>query len=197
MTRNEVMREIVGGGIAGLVAFAAFLIFQGIFQGADAGDWLAFAGAMIGIGGATGTAIYVADRSRRAARRDDVNLLKGSLEDLGNTVEQMARGDPEESDRNRKKDNIIFRLADLNLGRDVFAHARTTSRINDATLWRRVRIIEIAIEKYVKVIEREIAIVGNNEPSDEILRVHHEQAQVLADEMRPLLATALARIEQL
>lgn len=197
MTSRDKVGEALVGGVTGLAVVVVYLIARAAFEGADAGDWLAFAGAMTGIGGATFTAIYVADRTRRLGRRDDLNLLKGSLEDLGETVAKMVRGDVDESDRNRQKDNIIFRLADLNLGREVFAHARATSRIDDVTLWRRVRIIEITIEKYAKVIEREIAIVGNNEPTDDILRVHRERAQELADDIGPLLDSALDRIEQL
>ncbi|MBL0914468.1 MAG: hypothetical protein IBJ13_02820 [Sphingopyxis sp.] len=189
--------EAVVGGLAGLAVVVLFLIAQALLYGATPGDWLAFAGAMIGIGGATGTAIYAADRSRRAARRDDVNLLRGAMHDLDGTLAKIARGDAGEQDKAKQKDSIVLLLTQLEFGREVFAHALTTSRIDDVTLWRHVRLIEKSIADNAKMIARETAIVGKNEPTDDILRIYREHTKAFAGELRPLLRSAIERIDRL
>ena len=196
MSWKDKINEAIVGGLSGLLVVVLYLIAQAILHGADPGDWLAFAGAMLGIGGATFTAIYVADRTRRAARRDDVRLLKGALEDLDDTLERISRNDTA-PDRAMQKDNIVLLLTQLELGQEVFGYARETSKIDDVTLWRHVRIIEITIDENAKMIARETAIVSNNEPTDEILRIYIEHTQAFANNLRPLLRSAIDRIGRL
>lgn len=197
MTIRDKVGEAVVGGLTGLAVVVVYLIARAAIHGAGPGDWLAFAGAMVGIGGATGTAIYVADRTRRTARRDDVNLLKGALEDLDVTLGKIARGDAGEPDRHKQKADIVSLLEQLNLGREVFAHARATSKIDDVTLWRHVRVVEMTIEDNAKMLEKETAIVGEREPTDEILRIYREHTQTFAAELRPRLRDAIGRIGKL
>ena len=197
MTTQDKIREAIVGGLTGLAVVVVYLIVRAILNGADAGDWLAFAGAMVGIGGAALTAIFIADRTRRIARSDDVNLLKGALEDLDGTLRKIARGDADEPDKQKQKDNIVSLLTQLRLGREVFAHARATSKIDDVTLWRHVRIVEMVIEDNAKMLEKETAIVGDREPTDDILRIYREHTGAFAGELRPRLRDAIERIGQL
>lgn len=197
MTIRDKVGEAVVGGLTGLAVVVLYLIARAAIYGASPGDWLAFAGAMVGIGGATGTAIYIADRTRRTARRDDVNLLKGALEDLDGTLGKIARGDAGEPDKQKQKADIVALLTQLNLGREVFAHARATSKIDDVTLWRHVRVVEMTIEDNAKMLEKETAIVGEREPTDDILRIYREHTQAFAAELRPRLRDAIDRIAKL
>lgn len=191
------MPEAAVGGVAGLAVVTLYIILESLAVGADAGDWLGFAGAIVGVGGAAGTAIYVEERKRRQSRRDDIRLLAGALQDLDQALEAFAPDVDHGPDLYRQREAILSSLERLNFGCELFAHARAASKIDDVTLWRLVRRVEQVIGDHVAMLEREAGIIDDYGVTEGILKVFRQKTTAFSERLKPLLAQALDRIDRI
>lgn len=194
--KNYLPEAAVGGG-AGLAVVVFYIIANGWAGGANAGDWLAFAGALVGTAGAAGTALYVEERRRRLRRRDDLRLLREALDDVQRTTLALGQAPGPFVGADAEKTFILEALDELALGCELFREARAAAKIDDAALWRAIRRVEMAIDAHRASLEREAAVVGGFAPSDEILRISREKRAAFARYLLPLLEKAQDRIARI
>lgn len=64
MSKKRIIEEVAVGGLSGLVLVVGYIMLRGYLDSASAGDWLQFAGAMLGTGLAVVGALYVEKRRR-------------------------------------------------------------------------------------------------------------------------------------
>ncbi|KFD27054.1 hypothetical protein [Sphingobium yanoikuyae] len=90
--KNRVTEALVGGA-AGLVVVATYIIARAVFNGADDGDWLNFAGVVVGVMLTAGVTIGLqryADWQRIRPYRQRLKFLIGELE--ASTKQSLAPG---------------------------------------------------------------------------------------------------------
>lgn len=83
---KRILQEIVVGGLTSLAVVGAYIVLRSYWDGAHAGDWLQFAGAMFGSAAAVAGAVFIESWRRRrdkeqgqATLLDVLNQMNGSF----------------------------------------------------------------------------------------------------------------------
>jgi len=73
---KRIFQEVIAGGLSGLFLVLIYILVRAHFDGAQPGDWLQFAGALLGSGTAVGGALFIERRKRdRDAERGKTTLM--------------------------------------------------------------------------------------------------------------------------
>lgn len=87
MSKERIVEEVIVGSLSGLAVVAGYILLRGYLDKASAGDWLQFAGAMLGTGLAVAGALYVEKRRRDHDKQQGQATLLDALRQIDSELE--------------------------------------------------------------------------------------------------------------
>jgi hypothetical protein len=135
--------EALAGGAAGLAVVAAYIVLRSLVEGAGAGDWLNFAGVVLGVGLTVAATLWLqrhGERRKAAASRTAVTRCIGSI--IGLTDSSVSKSLHAEIQAQALKD-----------AQEHFRWAVGLLEQPDYLTWRRSRLLDREIDAMIAVLE--------------------------------------------
>lgn len=131
---KRIIEEIVVGGLSGLALVLLYLLINAHSEGADAGDWLQFAGAMMGTGLAVVGALYVEKRRRDHDKQQGQATLLDVLKQMEDSFADAAT--PLEGNLDRDVGEIRARRFFLEVTKEYAEFVLKQHLQPDSSVWR-------------------------------------------------------------
>lgn len=149
MKWHEIFREAVVGGLSGLSVVLIYILIRAHLDGADPGDWLQFAGAMLGSGTAVGGALFIERvKSREEKSRGDATL-RDAFEETARAMRPLAQ--PLEGGLKAKVSQINAHRFHLEVAKDFSEFVLVQHIRPDSRAWRQLRVLGNLIDRILKL----------------------------------------------
>jgi hypothetical protein len=142
---KRILEEIAVGGLSSLALVLIYILIRANLDGAGPGDWLQFAGAMLGSGTAVGGALFIEALKRRRDERQGEATLLDALSETAYAI--RSAGEPLEGDLNQKIGEINARRYLLEVAQEFTDFVLKKHLLPNSEVWRRSRGFGRYIEK--------------------------------------------------
>lgn len=131
---KQVIREAAVGGLSGLAVVIGYIIVRSYTDGAQAGDWLQFAGAMLGTGGAVAGALFIESWKRKRDNEQGKATMLDVLKQMDESFKDVA--EPLADDVNRAISEINARRFFLETTKGYAEFVLKQHLIPNSKVWR-------------------------------------------------------------
>lgn len=131
---KPIVQEIVVGGLSGLALVLLYICLRAVLDGADPGDWLQFAGAMLGSGTAVAGAIYIESLKRNRDKQQGQATLLDILKQIERSFIDAA--EPLSGDLSKDVSAINARRFFLESTKNYAEFALKQHLLPDSKVWR-------------------------------------------------------------
>ncbi|WP_345169489.1 hypothetical protein [Sphingomonas daechungensis] len=162
----------------------------------DAGDWLAFAGALLGVVLAVGGAIFVERWKKSTELQADLKLIEDALVELEQSLSSLDV--PFDADRRvaDQKQPVIHSLERLEDARAVLAFAREQTKVTDIALWRGLRSIELDIDARRQMLDQEKGILLGRNVTRRVLEINRSKLVAFAENLLPTVRQTIRALRE-
>ncbi|WP_088183094.1 hypothetical protein [Sphingobium sp. Z007] len=178
MSHKERIESFLIGGLSGLMVVAAYLVMHAWSSGANAGDWLGFAGALLGTILAIGGAIFVEHYRRKMERNDELRLLRSALSriTMGANV-LVGDGLPEGLNIEGKRGHYLDALSNIHSGFGIIIYAkeRLNFALKNPELFSDLQRVELHLKLSEKDRLAEERILSTDNLTEAVLNVMQEK----------------------
>lgn len=191
---KHIAQEIVVGGLSGLGLVAGYILLRGYLDSASAGDWLQFAGAMMGTGLAVAGALYVEKRRRdhdkdrgKATLLDALRLIDTELDDF---LEPLT------GDLSKDVAGINARRFFLEAAKGYAEFVLKQHLIPDSKVWRSTTALMHYIDRVLSVTWYEHDPANGEDNCTKATVEHwHERVTKIVNGAKPAVEKVIAREE--
>ena len=131
---KQVIREASVGGLSGLALVVCYIVVRSYTDGAQAGDWLQFAGAMLGTGGAVAGALFIESWKRRRDQEQGKATMLDVLKQMDKSFSDIA--EPISDDVNKAVSDINARRFFLETTKGYAEFVLKQHLIPSSKVWR-------------------------------------------------------------
>lgn len=191
---KRIVEEVVVGGLSGLGLVVGYILLRGYLDRASAGDWLQFAGAMLGTGLAVVGALYVEKRRRDHEQRQG----KATLLDVLRQIDGELEGFLEPLTGNLGKDvgTINARRFFLETAKGYAEFVLKQHLLPNSKVWR-------STNGLINYIDRVLAVTwyehdpanGEDNCTDQTVAHWHKRVTKIVTSAKPVLEKVIAREE--
>lgn len=184
-----ILSALVVGILIGVCATLALYVVK---PGPDAGDWLTFAGALIGVVLTIGATVVIEDFRNWNKFRQDLDMLIATLNDIKKFIDDVMkpRGD-------RPLEDAILERAALEAGLlkslDNFNFFRSHLPRRAIEAWNAADRLSYQLERERPTLEKELGLLDEN-TTETVLAINISKTQQIADRLSPLVDTAEQKI---
>ncbi|GLI96644.1 hypothetical protein [Sphingobium sp. BS19] len=188
---KPIVQEAVVGGLTGLAVVLLYICFRESLNGADTGDWLQFAGAMLGSGAAVAGAIYIESLKRNRDRQQGQATLLDILKQIERSFIDAA--EPLSGDLSKDVSAINARRFFLESTKNYAEFALKQHLLPDSEVWRNT-------SGFINYIDRILAVTwyvhdehaGEDLCSVESVERWHKSVEKIAVSARSVLDSVMA-----
>lgn len=178
-----------------LIGVCATLALYVVKPGPDAGDWLTFAGALIGVVLTVGATVVIEDLRSVNKFRQDLGVLIATLNDIKKYIDDVkkARGD-------RPLDEEVHERAALEAGllksldNFIFFRGNLPRRAFEA--WNAADRLSYQLDRERPTLEKELGLLDEN-ATELVLGINISKTQQIADRLSPLVDIAKQKIAEI
>lgn len=195
MNRKAIIQEILVGGLSGLALVLVYILIRSHLDGADPGDWLQFAGAMLGSGSAVAGGVFL----ERMRRKHDEDRGKATLLDALTEVSFAIHSakEPLEGDLSKDVSQINARRYLLEVAKEFLEFVLKDHIAPSSRVWRRARglghrialMLEVKWYEYDPQANEDMCGVGS-------VADWHKEVTRLADSILPIIDEEIAEMKK-
>lgn len=145
MKWDAILREAAVGGLSGLAVVLAYVLIRAHLDGADPGDWLQFAGAMLGSSTAVAGALFIERVKSREAKKIGEATLRDAFEETARAIRAVV--EPLQGSLSSKVSQINAHRYHLEVAKDFNEFVLRQHIRPDSRVWRRLRILGNFIDR--------------------------------------------------
>lgn len=183
---KRIVQEAAVGALSGLALVAGYIVLRSYLDDAKAGDWLQFAGAMLGTGLAVVGAVSIESWKRRREEQQGQATLRDVLNEMRDAFDTAA--EPLTGDLNKDVGEVNSRRFLLEVAKDFAEFVLKQHLAPNSEIWRHTR-------GYVHYIDRILAVKWYIEDpvaqddmcSDASIAHWHKSVVTIVDRARPIL----------
>jgi hypothetical protein len=149
-------------------------------------------GAFLAILGAVGIEEY----RRRRDRNSDYGLIRDSLVDLRDAMDQLIAEGAEEPNLPARQREILDAIDYLADARALLAFARENATIKDVLVWKRLRAIEQYIDENETMLDRETHIIKQAVPTARVVEIYVSNMTSFVKSLRPMLTITIDELRR-
>ena len=176
-----------------LIGVGATLAFHLNRPGPDAGDWLAFIGALVGVSVTILGTLWLEDYRASRQERENIEIYRSSLNEMSKFLNNAARERGEE-DISSFRPSQIKREEKLSTALEKFMYARHYVPNKNIAAWQAAEELWSKIEAEKSMIDTEIGHIteaGNNEA---VLQVNLSKMSQAQERLRPYIDGATSTL---
>lgn len=176
-----------------LIGVCGTLAIYVVKPGPDAGDWLTFAGALIGVVLTVGATVVIEDLRSWNRLRQELGVLIATLNDIKKYIDDVLkpRGDlpldEEILERASVEAGLLKSLDNFN-----FFRGHLPQRAVDA--WNAADRLSYQLERERKTLEQELSLLDEH-ATEPVLAINISKTQQIAERLSPLVDTAKQKIK--
>lgn len=160
---------------------------------ADAGDWLTFTGALVGVVATILGTLWLEHHRSAVLERKQRSIVVGTLKEIRSALAaaSLPRGDdpievarPERVASERALSKVF----------DKFVYARHFIPNDDINCWQAIEALHEAMNEEKKLIDHEAQLLNDIGENEAVFLVNISKMQQIAERLSPLLDTAIREI---